>query len=122
MPFEVSVDRDAQLLEVVYPSEPSPLDVAEYTTRTKKIIESFNGPWDCLVDQRRLVAIPARMVGHITGLNSYAAQHGMRRCARLVASSVSIMQAQRMAQETSLTDAVRTFATRDAALAWLRGQ
>jgi hypothetical protein len=118
--FQVSADYEARLLEVVYPAEPSPGDVAAYTTRTKALIESFRGPWDCLVDQRQLVAIPARVVGHITSLNAYAAQNGMRRCARVVTSAVSTMQAHRIAQEAALGQSVRTFATREQALAWLR--
>ena len=43
----------------------------------------------------------------------------MRKTARLVTSAVASLQAARFARQVRLTDALRTFTSRAAALAWL---
>jgi hypothetical protein len=119
MPFEIRVDRVLELIEVVYPAHPTADEVADYVVAIRRAIESMKGPWDCLVDQRRLKVMPPELVAQVSGLNAWAERHRMRRSARVVASAVASLQANRMAREASLSAEVRSFTSRPEALAWL---
>ncbi len=113
------VEHPGAIVEFVYPEQPTTHDVAAYVTDVRRLIDRQRGPWCCLVDQRSLPVMPQEFVETVKGLNTYAAQHGMRKTARLVTSAVASLQAARFAREVQLTNALRTFTSRAAALAWL---
>jgi hypothetical protein len=119
MSFEIRIDRAQQLIEIVYPARPTPEDIATYVVAIQSAIVSMNGDWDCLVDQRQLKVMPPALIEQVGFLNAWAEERGMRRSARVVASAVATLQANRMAREASLHVKVRSFASRDEALAWL---
>jgi hypothetical protein len=72
------------------------------------------------VDQRKLIVMEQSLYEQIAALNAYAQQHGMKQAARVVASAVSSLQSSRMYRQSAIDRPVRTFTTRDGALAWLR--
>jgi len=119
MPFEIREDAAHHIVEVVYPAEPSSQDVAEYLMKMKRTIDAQPGPWSCLVDQRELKVMEAQLIERVSTLNRYAQSRGMLRSARVVAGSVSALQARKIAENAALKAPVRAFSTRDEALAWL---
>ena len=121
MPFVVRVISDAvPILEVVYPAEPTHTDVAKYLVDMKRTIDDQRGaPWACLVDQRGLVRMDGTLLERVAALNAYAQQHGMVCSARLVSSEAAALQARRIAEQAGLDLPIRTFASREDALAWL---
>ncbi len=119
MPFIIRVDRKRQLIEVAYPPHPTAADVADYVVSIKDAIEHMAGEWDCLVDQRQLKVMPPALVAEVATLNAWAEKRRMRRSARVVASAVATLQTQRMAREASLHAEVRSFSSREEAIAWL---
>jgi hypothetical protein len=120
MPFTIVEHARERIIEVVYPPEPTAGDVADYTFRIKKLIDAQTEAWSCLVDQRAVKMLDTKIVEKIGLLNSYAQKRGMRRAARLVSSSVASLQASRIADAGDLKVQVRTFYTRDEAVAWLK--
>jgi hypothetical protein len=122
MPFEIRVDRTRQLIEIVYPAQPTPDDIVVYVAEIQSAIASMNCDWDCLVDQRQLKVMPPELVEQVGFLNAWAAERRMRRSARVVAGAVASLQASRMAREVSLSTKVRSFASREEAIAWLTEQ
>jgi hypothetical protein len=119
MPFEIHVDRSQQLIEVVYPAQPTAEDVAAYVVAIKSAIDTMNGDWVCLVDQRQLKVMPPELVEQVAFLNTWAEERGMHRSARVVSGAVATLQASRMVKEASLGEKVRSFGSRNGALAWL---
>jgi hypothetical protein len=119
MPFEIIIHRREAILEVVYPAHPSEREVADYLVRIRRSMAAMGGPWDCLVDQRKLSVMAPHLVERIAVLNAEAERLGMRRSARVVPSAVGQLQAGRMAREASLQATVRTFATPQEAMHWL---
>ena len=123
MPFEIVVHDTDAIVEIVYPENPTQEDVAEYVDRVRQIIARRQGPWSCLVDQRRLHLMPDRLYEQVAELNVYAQQHGMKQSARVVSSAVAAvasLQATRMRRQAALNGPVCTFTSRDDAIAWLR--
>lgn len=123
MPFEIVVHEADAIVEVVYPEKPTEEDVDDYVGRVKKIIALQQGPWSCLVDQRQLNLMPDSLYEQAASLNAYAQEHGMKRSARVVSSAtaaVATLQTIRMHSQASLNLPVRTFTSRDDAIAWLR--
>jgi hypothetical protein len=119
--FGIHFHEADRILEVVYPAEPTPADMADYLLRVKNAIDALHDVrWSCLVDQRKLKTAPTAMLDRVALLNVYALQRGMKRSARVVASSEGIADSQRVAHAAQ-TDAVRVFFSREEALAWLRG-
>ncbi len=118
MPFEIAFHEDARILEVVYPPRPSAEDVAQYIEKTRAMIDAIDGPWSCLVDQRKMTVLAPSLLVSLADLNAYARKKGMMRTARVVSGSVSEVQARRIAKAAVL--ALETFATREEALDWLR--
>lgn len=119
MPFEIREDAVHHIVEVIYPAEPSSQDVAEYLMKMKRTIDAQPGPWSCLVDQRELKVMEAQLIDRVSTLNRYAQSRGMLRSARVVAGSVSALQARKIAENAALKAPVRAFTTRDEAVAWL---
>jgi hypothetical protein len=113
------VEHPGPIIEFVYPERPTAVDVANYVSDVRRIIQRQRGPWCCLVDQRLLPVMPQEFVEHVKDLNAYAAQHKMRKTARLVTNAVASLQAARFAREVKLASSLRTFTSRQAALAWL---
>jgi hypothetical protein len=120
MPFEVRVHAEGDIIEVIYPAEPTATDVAEYAVEIRAAIDSRSGPWSCLVDQRNLKRLGESLLVQVQALNRYAQEHGMTRSARIVASVEGVLQSTRLASQGGLTSPLRTFASREKALAWLR--
>jgi hypothetical protein len=123
VPFDIVVHEADAIVEVVYPENPTQEDVDDYVGRVKKIIAGRQGPWSCLVDQRQLNLMPDRRYEQVAALNAYAQQHGMKQSARVVsrrAAAVATLQTTRMRRQASLSRPVRTFTSRDDAIAWLR--
>jgi hypothetical protein len=119
MSFQIRIHDAQDLIEVVYPAQPSEGDVAEYVLAIQRAIRGMRGDWDCLVDQRQLKVMPPALVEEVSRLNAWAKRHRMRRSARVVASAVGGLQANRMAREAALRVEVKSFSTRAEALAWL---
>ncbi|MCY1039819.1 STAS/SEC14 domain-containing protein [Corallococcus sp. bb12-1] len=108
------------IIEVIYPSEVTPKDVADYVEQLKKDITARAGKeWSALVDQSKLRVMPSTVVGEMARLNAYAQQRGMMRSARVVVDPGSGLQAWRMTKNAGLTIPAKTFETRAEALAWL---
>ncbi|HEX9295996.1 MAG TPA: STAS/SEC14 domain-containing protein [Polyangiaceae bacterium] len=120
MPFEIIVHDAESIIEIIYPEKPTRGDVDDYVNRVKKIISRRRAPWLCLVDQRQLNLMPDGLYEQIAALNVYAQQRGMIRSARVVSSAVATLQANRMQRQSGLERPVRTFTSRDEAVAWLR--
>ncbi len=118
MTFETTYHADDRILEIVYPARPTPEEVDEYVNRTRALIDQIDGPWNCLVDQRKVSVLPPSILVELADLNAYAQKHGMRRTARVVASPASVAQSRRLASAALL--ALETFSNRDEAIAWLR--
>jgi hypothetical protein len=116
--FETTYHEHDRILEIVYPARPTQDEVTEYVARTRATIDAIDGPWFCLVDQRRVTVLPPSILVELADLNAYAQKHGMRRTARLVASPASAAQSRRLASAALL--ALETFSSRDEAIAWLR--
>lgn len=121
MAFDIRVHDAQGVIEVIYPPEPSHVEVADYLVRMKRAIDGRGGPWKCLVDQRSLKLLEPALLERIATLNAYAQAKGMTRSARVVASSVAALQARRIAESAALSAPVRTFGDRETALAWLDG-
>lgn len=115
MPFDIRVHEAEKLIEVIYPEQPTRADVADYALRMTTVIEQREGEWRCLVDQRALQLLDPALVSRITTLNSFARTNGMTKSARIVRSPISALQAREIAGE------IRTFTTREEAIAWLEG-
>ena len=122
MPFEFRINREDAILEVVYPANPTALDIGGFATGVRKAIEEFSGPWSSLVDQRQLTFMPPDLLKAVTELNGYAERKQMKRHARVVVNAVASLQAWRMSKDGHLQVPVRTFQDRDEALAWLRAE
>ena len=118
MGFDILFHDKDRILEVVYPASPSARDVAEYIHRTRAIVDSIDGPWSCLVDQRLMTVLSPDLLVSLADLNAHAQKKGMIRTARVVAGAVSEVQARRMARAAVLS--LETFKSREDALAWLR--
>jgi hypothetical protein len=125
MPFEIiehpgdAITEIMSLVEVVYPSHPTPEDVEAYVARAHEVIDAQHGqPFCCLADQRAIRVMSPELVVALGELNRYAYARGMRRTARLVSSAMGGLQAHRLAREHQLE--LQVFESRDAALAWLR--
>jgi hypothetical protein len=118
MGFEIA-EHAGPILEFVYPEHPTLAEVAGYVKDVRRLVDRQHAPWCCLVDQRKLPVMPQEFVETVKALNAYAAERGMRKTARLVNSAIASLQATRFAREVKLTEALRTFTSRAAALAWL---
>jgi hypothetical protein len=120
MPFVITEHPKDHIVEVTYPAEPTAGDVADYTMRIKRAMDEQKQPWCCLVDQRALKMISPKLMEKITLLNGYAQKRGMKKTARVVSSNAAMLQAMQMAEKTELHARVRSFMTREEALAWLK--
>jgi hypothetical protein len=120
VPFDIVVHEADSIIEVIYPETPTAADVEDYVRRIKEAIARRRGPWSCLVDQRRLHVLSDTLYERIAGLNAYAQERGMKQSARVVASAVATLQATRMRRQAALTSPVKSFTSRDDAIAWLR--
>jgi hypothetical protein len=120
----VIIDHPAErIIEVIYPAEPSASEVADYTLRLKRLMDAQTSAWSCLVDQRASKMIAPKLMEKIGLLNAYAQRKGMLRSARVVASKVAMLQANRIAEEKGgLKGKLRTFLGRQEALAWLKSE
>ena len=120
VPFDILLDAEARLVEIVYPARPTADEVEDYIYRVRTVIDGYPpGGWLCLVDQRNVLVMSPDLVDKVRVLNVYAVSRGMLRSARVVATAVAGLQASRMAREGSLGIEVQTFDTREAAVAWL---
>jgi hypothetical protein len=119
MPFDIRIDAKDNIVEVIYPANPTARDVADYVVRMKQVIVARRPGWKCLVDQRALVVMSPELVSELVVLNVLAETAGMARTARLVATAISTLQATRIKSEARLGVPARSFSTREAALAWL---
>ena len=122
MGFEILVHEGERIVEVLYPARPTDLEIEAYIRDIKAVMDRQPHGWRCLVDQRRLAVMPPDLVDRVAELNAYAAKRGMARAARVVATSVANLQTARMAKQVSLEVPIKTFTSRDAALAWLRDE
>ncbi len=122
MPFEFRISLEDAILEVVYPANPTALDIANFATGARKAIEEFRGPWSSLVDQRQLPFLSPELLKAVMEMNGYAERKQMVRHARVVVNAVASLQAWRMSKDAHLAVPVRTFQDRDEAIAWLRAE
>jgi hypothetical protein len=122
MGFEISVNAEEKIVEITYPARVTEAEINAYVREIKAIMDKQPKGWRCLVDQRQLAVMPPELVDRVAELNAYGAKRGMARAARVIATSVANLQTARMARQASLAVPIKTFTSRDAALAWLRGE
>ena len=122
MGFEINVNVEAGIIEVTYPARPTDAEVAAYVREIKALMDQQKASWRCLVDQRQLAVMAPDLVDKVGELNAYGVKRGMVRAARVIATSVANLQTARMARQVSLPVPIKTFTSRDAALAWLKGE
>ena len=80
------------------------------------------GQWDCIVDQTALKAMAPDFPPRISELNVWAAEHGMRRTARLIASSaVGELQTQRILKDSGVKEMGALFHTHEDAWKFATG-
>lgn len=120
VPFEIRVHTQDRILEVVYPQTVTAFDLSDYATRVRAAIDTFDGPWSDLVDQRQMPILNQDVLQMVKAMNGYAATKRMRKSARIVSDAVSGLQVWRMAKDAGVSVPVRAFQSRDEALAWLR--
>ena len=120
MGFEISINDQEKIVEIIYPARPSDSEVDAYVREIKAVMDRQPKGWRCLVDQRQLAVMPPELVEKVAELNAYGVKRGMARAARVIATSVANLQTARMARQASLEVPIKTFTSRDAALAWLR--
>jgi hypothetical protein len=120
MGFEISVNEREQIVEITYPARPSDSEIDAYVRDIKAVMDRLPKGWRCLVDQRQLAVMAPELVEKVAALNAYGAGRGMARAARVIATSVANLQTARMARQASLEVPIKTFTSRDAALAWLK--
>jgi stage II sporulation SpoAA-like protein len=121
MGFEIRVDAVAGIVEITYPARPTNSEIEAYVREIKAVMDRQPKGWRCLVDQRQLAVMPPDLVERVGELNAYGAKRGMARAARVIATSVANLQTARMARQASLEVPIKTFTSRDAAMAWLKG-
>lgn len=119
MSFLIRIHSQARVLEVVYPAVPTVSDMTAYLLDVKSRIDDMGSRWSCLVDQREVKDIPERLKEKIALMNTYGIQRGMSRCARVVSSASSDLDARALITMTKATVPMRVFTSRDEALAWL---
>jgi hypothetical protein len=119
MPFELRIHTQPRVIEVVYPAQPSALEIGDYVARLRKAIDEQGGPWRGLVDQRNLQNLGADLLGALKVTNHYAAGHGMIRLARLVPDAIGTLSAWRVGNEAKLKIPVEIFQSRDEAWSWI---
>jgi stage II sporulation SpoAA-like protein len=122
MGFEISINAEEKIVEITYPARPTESEIDAYVREIKAIMDRQPKGWRCLVDQRQLAVMPPELVDKVAELNTYGVQHGMARAARVIATSVANLQTARMARQADLRVPIKTFTSRDAALAWLRAE
>ena len=121
MPFDVRVQPEARIVEVIYPPEPTQEEVDDYVRRLRAEVEALGpGEWKALVDQRSLKSLTPELVKAMSGLNAWAQANGMARSARMVSDPGAGLQAWRMTKQALLTIPTATFDNRKDALAWLK--
>src|SRR5215468_5458265 len=122
MGFEIKVDAEARIIEITYPARPTDSEIDAYVREIKAVMDKQPKGWRCLVDQRQLAVMPPDLVDKVAELNAYGVKRGMARAARVIATSVANLQTARMARQASLEVPIKTFTSRDAALAWLKAE
>lgn len=122
MRFEIHVKSGDRFVEVVYPDSPSSLETADYMVRMKRVMDEIDGEWTCLVDQRRMRSMSPALLEMVVGLTRRAVERGLVRVARLVAGELDEARAQARRIGAEAQAEVRTFTSRESAVAWLRGR
>jgi hypothetical protein len=120
--FRIVVHADVRprIVEVIYPPTVTVSGVEDYVRRIKATMDQQKTEWVCLVDQRDLTVMPPELVEKIAFLNAYAQKRRMKKTARVVSSAVATLQAARISRDSLRTETpLRTFTSRDEALAWL---
>lgn len=120
MPFDVTVHPGGAIIEIQYPAAPTAKDVESYAAHIKRILPELADEWASLVDQRGLDSMPKGLLRAVATLNAFAQDHGMVRSARVVSDSSEGMQSWRIAREGDVHVPIRSFQSRDEALAWLQ--
>ena len=115
--FEIIIHGRERILEVRYPTRPTAASYARYEKEVRTAIESWQGEWDCLVDQASLTAMPPDLPPKIALLNAWARGKGMRRTARVVRdSAVAELQVHRILRDSGVAQVGSLHKSR--ALAW----
>jgi hypothetical protein len=120
MGFVIKVDAAAGIVEITYPARPTDSEIDVYVREIKAVMDVQPKGWRCLVDQRQLAVMAPELVDKVAQLNAYGVKRGMARAARVIATSVANLQTARMARQASLEVPIKTFTSRDAAMAWLK--
>lgn len=120
MAFTVQVHQSPNVIEVVYPEQPSALEISDYVSRLRTAIVGLNGaPWLGLVDQRKLKMLTPDLLETLKVMNNFAAHKGMKKLARIVPDAMGSLSAWRVAKEAALHIPTQTFTDKEQALAWL---
>lgn len=120
--FEIHVHHGDHFVEVVYPDSPSSLETADYMVRMKRVMDEIEGEWRCLVDQRRMRSMSPALLDMVVGLTRRAVERGLVRVARLIEGELAEARAQARRIGAEAQAEVRTFTSRDSAVAWLQGR
>lgn len=118
-PFRIQVFAEERRIEVVYPPQPTAVDVASYTLELRRAIDGMKGTWCIVVDQRQLKRMESDVQKTLSSLAAYAQTKGMRRGVRLVADAIANMQVWRLHKDAGLAIPTETFSEREPALEWL---
>lgn len=114
--FDIVVHGRERILEVRYPARPDAASYARYEKAVRAAIEAWHGPWDCLVDQSALKAMPPELPPQIAVLNAWALGKGMRKTARVVnESAVAELQVNRILRDSGTAQVGSIFRSRDEA-------
>jgi hypothetical protein len=119
MPFEITVHPEERIIEIAYPARPTMREVEEYVAESERMIAAQGPGWTTLADERQVRTMAPTVAARLAELNLKALQHGLRRSARLVSTAASL-KITMVARSAAGNVPVRTFETREAALAWLR--
>ena len=118
--FRITVHDGERIIEVTYPSEATWESTRTYADAIRKAITAMGPPWRCLVDQREASVLDDSLAGVVADLNAFAKANGMERSARVLpVRYVSRVQAERIADNGGVSNAVGMFYSRDEAWKWL---
>lgn len=122
--FVITVHERSHVLEVRYPSRVTMAAFERYVTEVKAAVLLLHrqGQWDCIVDQAALKAMAPDFPPRISELNVWSAAHGMRRTARLIASSaIGELQTLRILKDAGVNEMGAIFHTHQDAWKFVTG-
>ena len=118
--FLIVVHSAERIVEVIYPTHPTPDMFDAYEARLQQVVRELRSPWwMCLVDQRAMAVAPEALTERIARFNAWALENGMVRSARIIQQRLMAkLQAHHILQHGGVKDAALHY-SREEAWAWL---